>query len=242
MPPNYCEAGVAVFFKFLKTLFRWGFYLACAFVVLSASTVLILRWAPIPTSGIQVQRSLEARLENRSHSPAPAQWVALPDMSPHLARAVIAAEDQRFFEHFGFDFKQLSKAIAEHREGERLRGASTISQQTAKNLFLWGGRSFVRKGFEAWFTLLIEVFWPKERILEVYLNIVEFGPQVYGVSAASESFFRTHPRNITRYQAALLASVLPNPHRMQVRNPTAYMRERQDWILQQMRYLVVPID
>jgi monofunctional glycosyltransferase len=149
-------------------------------------------------------------------------------------RAVIAAEDQRFLEHNGFDVVYISQAIADYRQGARLRGASTISQQVAKNLFLWSDRSYVRKALEGYFTLLIEICWQKERIVEVYLNIAELGPGVFGVGAASESYFGKSAAELTAAEAALLAAVLPNPRRLRVENPSEHVRDRQAWILGQM--------
>ena len=151
--------------------------------------------------------------------------------------AVIAAEDQRFLEHRGFDLASIRAALDERAQGGRVRGASTVSQQLAKNLFLWPGRSWLRKALEAGFTVLIESFWPKQRILEVYLNVVEFGPGVYGVGAAAEVYFRKAAAELTAEEAALLAAVLPNPQRLQVAAPSAYVRSRQRWILIQMRSL-----
>ncbi len=150
---------------------------------------------------------------------------------------MIASEDQRFAEHFGFDFVQIERALSERDRGESVRGASTITQQTAKNLFLWGGQSWVRKGLEAYFTLLIETCWSKTRILEVYLNIAEFGQGVFGVGAASERYFKQPPARLNRSQSALLAAVLPNPIRLRVAAPSKYVRSRQAWILQQMNAL-----
>lgn len=218
----------------LRRLTRYFFLSGLAFVVVSASLVLILRWAPPPTAGIIVQRQLEDENKDRAHY---FSWTPWEKIAAELPLAVIASEDQRFFQHWGFDLNQLQKAIAESRRGGRLRGASTISQQTAKNLFLWGGRSYLRKGLEAWFTLLIEVLWPKQRILEVYLNIVEFGPGVYGVPSASRQYFHKQAVEVSRYEAALLAAVLPNPHVMHVDDPSPYVRERQEWILRQMSQL-----
>jgi monofunctional biosynthetic peptidoglycan transglycosylase len=165
------------------------------------------------------------------------EWVAWPDLSPNVALAVIASEDQRFFAHRGFDLDAIADAIGTFRSGGRLRGASTISQQVAKNLFLWPGRSLLRKGLEAYFTVLIELSWPKRRILEVYLNIAELGPGVYGVGAASHRFFAKHPRTLAAEEAALLAAVLPNPRRLNAQSPSRYVRQRQRWILRQMRQL-----
>jgi monofunctional glycosyltransferase len=164
-------------------------------------------------------------------------WVALEHISPNAALAVVASEDQQFPFNIGFDFRSIREAVRASERGKRLRGASTITQQVAKNLFLWSGRSFVRKGLEAWFTVLIDAFWPKERILEVYLNIVEFGRGLYGVQAAAQAYFHEPAARLTREEAALLAAVLPNPHRLHVDRPSRYVLARRDWILGQMRRL-----
>jgi monofunctional glycosyltransferase len=153
------------------------------------------------------------------------------------ARAVIAAEDQRFFEHHGIDFQSIERALDEHESGDDLRGASTITQQVAKNVFLWPGRSFVRKALEAYFALLIEALLPKQRILEVYLNVAELGPGVFGVEAAARRYFGTSAARLTETQAALLAAVLPNPRRLSAERPSAYVRGRQAWVLGQMALL-----
>lgn len=161
----------------------------------------------------------------------------MEQISPHIKIAVIASEDQRFPQHFGFDFNALADAYDEYRSGGKLRGASTISQQTAKNVFLWTGRSPIRKGLEAWFTLLIELLWPKQRILETYLNVAEFGYGIFGVEAAAQKYFRKSASALTRHEAALLAAVLPNPLRFRVENPSEYVLARRDWILYQMSRL-----
>ena len=150
---------------------------------------------------------------------------------------MVAAEDQKFPHHRGFDVEAIQDAMAEADDGARMRGASTISQQVAKNLFLWSGRSFVRKGFEVWFTVWIEALWPKRRIIEVYLNIAEFGDGVYGAHAASERYFRIAPSALDAQQAALLAAVLPNPRKLHAQNPSAYVQRRAAWIQRQMRQL-----
>lgn len=209
----------------------------CFFLVGSVSLVMIFRFAPVHFSGLMVQRSIESVFDDRMPDQRRQQWVTWEAISKSMPMAVIASEDQKFLTHYGFDFDQMKKAFDVHQRGGRLRGASTISQQTAKNLFLWSGRSFIRKGLEAWFTLLIEVLWPKERILEVYLNIIEFGPGIYGVEAASQTFFHKRAKNLTRYEAALLAAVLPNPLMLKASTPTPYLRERQAWILRQMQQL-----
>jgi monofunctional biosynthetic peptidoglycan transglycosylase len=151
--------------------------------------------------------------------------------------AVIAGEDQNFPDHFGFDWKAIEKAVEHNESSRRKRGASTVSMQTAKNLFLWESRSWLRKGFEAYFTLLLESTWPKKRILEVYLNIVEFGDGIYGVEAASRAYFGKAAKRLTPSEAALLAAVLPNPHKYRANAPSEYVRGRQEWILGQMRQL-----
>ncbi len=165
------------------------------------------------------------------------EWVPWSRISRHAAIAVIAAEDQKFLLHDGFDFEAIEKAVTDAQSGRRLRGASTISQQVAKNLFLWPGQSWIRKGLEAWFTVWIEWLWPKQRILEVYLNSAQFGRGIWGVEAASRYFFRKEAASLSREEAALLAAVLPSPTRYRVVNPGPYVRERQARILAQMQHL-----
>jgi monofunctional biosynthetic peptidoglycan transglycosylase len=164
-------------------------------------------------------------------------WVDRDAIAPSAARAVMASEDQRFIEHHGIDFVSLDKALADYRGGDGLRGASTITQQVAKNLFLWQGRSFVRKALEAYFAVLLEMCWTKERILEVYLNIAEFGPNLFGVEAAAREYFGSSAAALSPQQAALLAAVLPNPQRLRADRPSDYVRERQAAIVAQMRLL-----
>jgi monofunctional biosynthetic peptidoglycan transglycosylase len=186
--------------------------------LLSMAGVLPWRWLAPPTSAFIVRERWVRGTEIQR------RWVPWRAISPHLAIAVVAAEDQRFPLHRGFDLESLSKALRERRA--RQRGASTISQQLAKNLFLWPGRSLVRKGLEGYLTLLIEGLWPKRRILEVYLNLVEFGPGVFGAGAASQRFFDKSSRELTPREAALLAAVLPSPKRMSAARPSRYVRER----------------
>jgi monofunctional biosynthetic peptidoglycan transglycosylase len=162
-------------------------------------------------------------------------WVSIDEMSPHLQLAVVCSEDQEFLEHEGFDFKAIKKAYKYNQTHKKKRGASTISQQTAKNMFLWPGRSWVRKGLEVYFTFLIEVIWSKERIMEVYLNIIEFGDGVYGVEAAALRNYNKSAKDINRAEAAMLAAVLPSPLRLSPISPTADLREKQAWIMRQMR-------
>lgn len=216
-----------------------GVFIA-AWMALSVLAVVIMRFVPPVTSAVMLERQAQALWRGEGDFHLRQHWVPRRAMSPYLALAVVAGEDQKFPFHHGFDFDSIQSAIDAADEGERLRGASTISQQTAKNLFLWNGRSFVRKGLEAWFTVLLEGIWPKQRIVEVYLNIAEFGDGIYGVGAASAAFFHTTPARMTPEQAARLAAVLPNPRRLHAARPSAYVQRRTQWILRQMRQLGGP--
>jgi len=200
-------------------------------------TVLALRWIDPPTSAFMLSAHLDALRSGDRNYRTRYEWVDYSRISPNAGIAVIAAEDQRFAEHVGFDLKSIDESIRQHQRGRRLRGASTITQQVAKNLFLWNQHSFVRKGLEAYFTILIETLWSKQRTLEVYLNIAQFGRSTYGVGAASRYFFGKPAARLTPDEAALLAAVLPNPRRMSVTNPSFYVRQRQEWIVWQMRAL-----
>jgi monofunctional biosynthetic peptidoglycan transglycosylase len=206
-------------------------------LALTILPVAAMRWVPPPTSAFMVQDFVKARLSGRENYTIRYRWTGRRAISPHAALAVMAGEDQKFPDHWGFDPQSIADAWLERQRGERIRGASTISQQVAKNLFLWPGQSFVRKGIEAYFTVLIEAIWPKRRILEVYLNIAQFGRGVFGVAAAGEVFFEKAPDRLTRYQAALLAAALPNPRRLRVERPSPHMRSRAGWILNQMNRL-----
>jgi monofunctional biosynthetic peptidoglycan transglycosylase len=219
-----------------KKCVRYLKHIAFVFFVLTATSVLLLRWIPPLGSALMVENRITSWFTPGDYT-AYYQWVPIEKISPQVAIAVIAAEDQRFAEHLGFDMKAIEKAVAYNGKHRKTKGASTISQQTAKNLFLWSDRSWLRKGFEAYFTVLIETLWSKERILEVYLNIVEFGDGVYGVEAAAQYYFNKSAKNITASEAALLAAVLPNPHRFKIEAPSAHVRGRQAWILQQMGQL-----
>ncbi|MDX1430816.1 MAG: monofunctional biosynthetic peptidoglycan transglycosylase [Gammaproteobacteria bacterium] len=203
----------------------------------SAGSVAALRWLDPLTSSFIVQRKVEVLMEGGRAADVAYRWVPWERISPEVGIAVVAAEDQLFPEHVGFDVESIRDALEEREQGGRLRGASTISQQVAKNLFLWPGRSWVRKGLEAYFTVLIETMWSKRRILEVYVNIAQFGDDTFGVGAASERFFAKPAADITTEEAALLAAVLPNPKRLHVDRPSRYVRERTHWIRSQMRML-----
>lgn len=219
-----------------RRLLRWGAGLAGASVAGTAMLVLLLRWIDPPVTAIRVQRRVASWSEPGPYA-ARATWKDLEDIAPAMGLAVIAAEDQNFPEHSGFDWKAIEKALDHNEKSRRKRGASTVSQQTAKNLFCWSSRSWIRKGTEAYFTLLMETFWSKRRILEVYLNIVEFGDGLYGVEAASQAYFRKPAKRLTPAECALLAAVLPNPHKFKASAPSAYLLGRQAWILKQMQQL-----
>ncbi|WP_370338192.1 monofunctional biosynthetic peptidoglycan transglycosylase [Parvularcula marina] len=210
------------------TLFKWGVMAVLGFVIVSIFWVVSLRFVPAPGTTLMVMRSWSGQEISR-------EWVRLEDISPELVRAVIAAEDTKFCTHRGFDVEQIRKALDDAAEGKRLRGASTISQQTAKNVFLWPGRGFVRKGLEAWYTLLIETFWPKSRIMEMYLNVAEWGDGYFGAEAAAHGRFGRDAAALSSYQASLLAAVLPNPHDWRADNPGPYVRKRAGTLQARMR-------
>lgn len=218
----------------LVRLFRFLFWLLGGWLLLTCSMVVALRWLDPPTSAfiLRERASADYAVQHR--------WVDWQNISPHAKVAVIAAEDQLFPQHLGFDLKSINDALDDMERGRRVRGASTISQQVAKNLFLWPRQSWIRKGLEAYFTVLIELLWPKQRILEVYLNVAELGKGVFGVGAASDRFFRKDPARLTAADAALMAAVLPSPKRMRINAPSRYVRSRQQWILGQMRALGGP--
>ena len=202
---------------------------------ISIALVLIYRFVPPPATPLMLIRCVE-QLANGKKVKLSKDWVSIDDISPNLVLAVIASEDNNFTTHFGFDFDAIKKA-AEHNDKKgtkKIKGASTISQQTAKNVFLWPGRTWVRKGVEAYFTLLIEIIWSKKRIMEMYLNEIEMGDGIYGAEAASQRFFRKHASQLSRGEAALIAAVLPNPRKWSPVIPTAYLYRRQAWIMWNM--------
>jgi monofunctional glycosyltransferase len=218
----------------LRKLAKWIAVAILAFILLTVLPVAAMRWLDPPTSSFMLRAQLAAKEPGyRTRY----QWVDMARISPHVAVAVIAAEDQQFPFHKGFDLKSIQEAVKENARRKRPRGASTITQQVAKNLFLSNSASYVRKGLEAWFTVLLEALWPKERILEVYLNIAELGRGIYGVEAASQAFWRKPAARLNRYEAATLAAVLPNPRRMRADRPSRYVAERRDFIVDQMRGL-----
>lgn len=199
--------------------------------------ILALRFVPPPTSAFMLVRHVE-RLTSSNQGPAIMySWTPMEAIPKHMALAVVAAEDQNFPRHFGFDMDAIARAVEHNEKSRKVRGASTITQQVAKNLFLWSGRSYVRKGLEAGLTVLIELLWSKERILEVYLNIAEFGDGTYGVGAAAKRYFGKPAAKLSRDEAALLASVLPSPRKLFAHRPSSYLRERARWVRTQMRQL-----
>jgi monofunctional glycosyltransferase len=207
-----------------------------AMLLASIALVVIFRLVTPPFSALMIERHATAWWAGKKYS-AQYEWMPFDRIAPAAGLAVIASEDQNFPRHHGFDVQAIEKALDHNEESNRTRGASTITQQTAKNLFLWPGRNWVRKGIEAYFTVLLEGFWSKRRILETYLNIVEFGDGIYGVEAASQQYFHKPASRLTPEEAALLAAALPDPHRLKPYAPSPYLRERQQWILQQMDQL-----
>jgi len=196
------------------------------FLVITILPVLSLRWISPPTTSFMLQQKFNAWWNDKKNFKIRYHWVDLNKISLHAPIAVVAAEDQKFPEHWGFDRESIEEAWVERANGIRVRGASTISQQVAKNLYLWPGRSFLRKGVEAYFTVLIELLWSKHRIIEVYLNIAEFGNGVFGIAAAGKTFFKKPPIHLTRWECALLAAVLPNPKRFRAARPSNYVLRR----------------
>ncbi len=221
---------------------RWALtaLLLLAAPALTVVQVLTLRWLDPPVSAFMLAHRTEAREAGRSDFRIDYRWRDWAALSPELPIALVAAEDQRFPHHRGFDFEAIDAALSSHRDGARLRGASTLSQQVARNLYLWPDRSWLRKGLEAWYTVLIEALWPKRRILEVYANIAEFGDGVYGAEAAAQRFFDKPASRLSAAESARLAAVLPNPRRYSASAPSPYVRQRQHWIERQVVQLGGP--
>jgi len=216
----------------IKRLLRFILKLIGWFLLISVLLVLVYKWAPVPATPLMVIRYFEYPEEAVKHD-----WVPMEEISPNLQLAVVASEDQNFLHHNGFDYKAIQKALEENKSGKRTRGASTISQQTAKNVFLWPQRSWVRKGFEVYFTFLIELFWSKERILEVYLNSIEMGKGVYGAEAASKFWFGKSAARLSPYEAAAIAAILPNPREYRANPASNFIQKRKSWIVRQMQNL-----
>ena len=216
---------------------RWLWRLPLLFVAITVLQVAALRFIDPPFSAFMVARQFEAWREGDWDYRSAHDWRDLERMAPSLPLALVAAEDQRFPEHHGFDLEAIDKARRSNARGGKVRGASTITQQLAKNLFLWSGRSWVRKGLEAWYAMLVEALWPKHRILEVYANVAEFGDGVYGAQAAARTFFGRDAAGLTRAQSARLAAVLPSPRRYSAGRPGPYVQRRTRGIERQMRQL-----
>lgn len=221
----------------LGSAIRWAWHLlrglAIAFAVISVLVVGSLRWVDPPASAFMLRHALILWHLGGTPPHYHYRWVPWESLPPEVALAVIAAEDQRFATHHGFDAVEIRRALRDFRQGYGLRGASTITQQTAKNLFLWPERSWLRKGLEAWFSALIELLWSKQRTLEVYLNIAQFGPNTYGVGAASERYFGRPVSELTLHEATLLAGVLPAPSAYRLDRPSSRLRRRAEWITDQ---------
>lgn len=213
-----------------KALVKTFAMLVVTLGLVTVGAVALFRYVDPPITAMMLQQPVPLRSQRHV-------WVPREAVAPAFAHAVIASEDQLFMSHRGFDFGSIEKAVRDYRAGGTLRGASTITQQVAKNMFLWPGRSFVRKGIEVYFTLLIEALWPKERILEVYVNVAELGEGVFGVEAAAQAYFGIDAQRLGDEQAAVLAAVLPNPKRLRADRPSEYVERRRDWILGQMRRL-----
>ena len=222
-------------FRLIKKTLKW---IVVAFFASTILSVVALRFLPVWVTPLMVIRCFQQVSEGRSLKLSH-DWEPLENISPSLPVAVMASEDARFLEHHGFDYKAIEHAAKRNREHPEKRklGASTISQQTAKNVFLWPGRSWTRKGFEAYFTVLIEVLWPKPRIMEVYLNSIEMGEGIYGAQAVAEEHFGKDAKDLTRSECALIAATLPNPRKFSSKSPSAYMLKRQSRILKEMKYV-----
>lgn len=223
--------------KLVRWIGRFVFKIALWFFGLSIGLVILYRFLPVPITPLMIIRLFEQAVDSEKEMRLYKDWESIENISRHAPQAVVAAEDQKFLDHHGFDLEAMKKAWENNKKGKRIKGASTITQQTVKNVFLWPSRSYIRKGLEAYFTVLVELVWSKERILEVYLNVIEMGDGIYGIEAAAQTFFKKPAANLTRGQAALIAAVLPNPRRWNPAKPTAYIQGRQTWILRQMTNL-----
>ena len=215
--------------RFLWKIFLW-------FNILSIAIVVIYKFIPVPFTPLMAIRYIE-QSKNKEKTTYSHQWVAIENISPHLQKAVIASEDALFLEHYGFDIKSMKKAYDGNKKGKRIKGGSTISQQTAKNVFLWPGRSYIRKIFEAYYTLLIEIIWGKERILEVYLNSIEMGNGTYGAQAASQKWYKKQANNLSVKEAAGIAAILPNPRKYNPVNSSGYINRRKSKIARHLQHV-----
>ena len=221
--------------RLIKKTLKW---IVVAFFASTILSVVALRFIPVMVTPLMLIRCYQ-QVKAGEKLKLSHDWESLENISPHLPIAVMASEDANFLTHHGFDYEAIEKAMERNKKHPEKRklGASTISQQTAKNVFLWPGRSWVRKGFEVYFTALIELMWPKERIMEVYLNSIEMGDGIYGAQAVAEAHFNTDAKSLTKAQCALIAATLPNPRKFSCKNPSAYMLKRQSRILREMKYV-----
>ena len=221
----------------IKKLLKFILKLCLWFFILSILLVVIYRWVPVPFTPLMLIRNIE---QSRQYKKVVCKhdWVPIDDISKNIQLAVICSEDQNFLNHNGFDIEAIKKALENNKKSTGLKGASTISQQVAKNVFLWPQRSWFRKGIETYFTFLIELFWSKERILEVYLNSIEMGNGIYGIEAASQYWFKKSALKLTIYEAAAIAAILPSPLKFKANPATQYIQERKEWIVHQMDYFV----
>jgi monofunctional biosynthetic peptidoglycan transglycosylase len=229
------QAYRAALKKYLKKIFRLLLILLAALFFSSFCYTLYLRWFPPFTTPLMLMRVTGKSDPQYQISGISSQWINYSRLSSNMKLAVITSEDQRFSTHSGFDYEAIEKAIKHNRRSKRVRGASTISQQVAKNVFLWPGRSYLRKGLEVYFTVMIEALWPKERILEMYLNVIETGNGVFGVQAAARKYFHEDASALSPAQAALIAAVLPNPRLYNAAKPSSYIRHKQAWIQREMK-------
>lgn len=222
--------------RYLSRIFRFGLIIFFGTSILFA---MLYRFINPPATPLMLIRVIES-IANEKKPSINKDWVSLDEISPNLVLAVIASEDNNFETHYGLDFKAIEKAKKLNERGKKMRGASTITQQTAKNAFLWPARTYVRKGLELYFTGLIELFWGKQRIMEVYLNVIEMGDGIYGAEAASRKYFNKPAKNLTRAEAAAIAAVLPNPRKWHPDKPTAYVARKKSWIMWNMNNVVKP--
>lgn len=223
--------------KVFKLIWRLVWKTAMWFFIISIGLTVLYRFVPVPITPLMVIRVFEQTFDSEKEVRLRKDWVSFSEISKNAPQAVYGSEDQKFLEHNGFDIAAMEKAWESNKKGKRIKGASTITQQTVKNVFLWPSRSYIRKGLEAYFTVLVELIWSKERIMEVYLNVIEMGDGIYGIEAASQTFFNKPAAKLNRNQAALIAAVLPNPRRWSPAKPTSYILGRQAWILRQMNNL-----
>lgn len=213
--------------RFIFKTIKW-------FFILSILSVIIFKWVPVPFTPLMITRAIEQKLDGKEMT-CNHDWVSIDEISPNLQKAVISSEDGNFLKHNGFDFAAMQKAFKNNNRGKKLKGGSTISQQTAKNVFLWQGRSYIRKGLEAYFTVLIELIWGKERIMEVYLNSIEMGDGIYGAQAATQYWYRKDCKSLTKIEAAGIAAILPNPRKYKASNSSSYIEKRKGKISRVMK-------